>query len=144
MCVCMCVRVYACACTHVWGVPPLNPTPTLPPPRGVPPQISKNAIRLERIEIFRFRLKIWNLWRISHPWVGVFLVGGWVDGWVSGSKHVEIIKILIKLDLIEIILFCLKIYDLWTHYHLWIGVWVGGWVDGWVSGSVHVKSLKIE
>ena len=44
----------------------------------------------------------------------------------------------------EIIEFCLKIYDLWRHTHLWIGVWVGGWVDGWVSGSVHVKLLKIE
>ena len=57
-------------------------------------------------------------------------MGGWLGGWVG--------------HLIEIIEFCLKIYDLWTHSHLWIGVWVGGWVDGWVSGSVHVKSLKIE
>ena len=50
---------------------------------GGAPQISKNAIRLERIEIFRFRLKIWNLWRIPHPWVGVFF-GGWVGGWMGG------------------------------------------------------------
>ena len=192
MCVhaCMCV----CTCTHV-GVPPPNPTPTHPPthPQGGTPQISKNAIRLERIEIFRFRLKIWNLWRIPHPWVGVFLVvggwmgglvgrkmwnhknfnktwsnrdnsilfedlwfvdtlppldrcmGGWMGGWVGqwvGSC--QIIKNRVNRHLIEIIEFCLKIYDLWTHSHLWIGVWVGGWVDGWVSGSVHVKSLKIE
>ena len=51
-----------------------------------------------------------------------------MDGWVSGSKDVKIIKILIKLDVIEIIRFCLKIYDLWTHSHLWMGVYVGGWV----------------
>ena len=28
----------------------------------------------------------------------------------------------------------MKIYDLWTHSHLWIGVWVGGLVDGWLGG----------
>ena len=76
-CVCTC----ACTCMHMHvhaqGVPPPNPTHP-PTPHGVPPQISKNAIRLERIEIFQFCLKIWNLWRILHPWVGVFLVGGWV------------------------------------------------------------------
>ena len=49
----------------------------------------------------------------------------------------QIIKNQINLDLIEIIQFCLKIYDLLTHPHLWVGVWVvrwmGGWVDGWVN-----------
>ena len=59
-----------------------------------------------------------------------------------GSVHVKILKIGVNRHLIKIIEFCLKIYDLWRHSHLWIGVWVGGWVDGWVSGSVHVKLLK--
>ena len=59
-------------------------------------------------------------------------MGQWV-----GSP--QIIKNRVNHHLIEIIEFCLKIYDLWTHCHLWIGVWVGGWVDGWVSGSVHLK-----
>ena len=68
-------------------------------------------------------------------------LGGWVGQWVSSC---QIIKNRVQRHLIEIIEFCLKIYDLWTHSHLWIGVWVGGWVDGWVSGSVHVKSLKIK
>ena len=89
---CVCARAYACvrARAHVRGGCP-HPTPPPPthPPGGVPPQISKNAIKLERIKIFQFRLKIWNLWRIPHAWVGVFLVGGWVDGWVSGSKDVK-------------------------------------------------------
>ena len=87
-CVCMCVHMHVCMCG---GCPHPTPPPTHPPtPQGGTPQISKNAIRLEQIEIFRFCLKIWNLWRIPHPWVGVFLVvGGWVDGWVSGSKHVK-------------------------------------------------------
>ena len=72
-------------------------------------------------------------------------MGGWLGGWVGQwvSSH-QIIKNRVNRHLMGIIEFCLKIYDLWTHSHLWIGVWVGGWVDGWVSGSVHVKSLKIE
>ena len=49
----------------------------------------------------------------------------------------QIIKNQINLDLMEIIQFCLKIYDLLRHPHLWVGVWVvrwmGGWVDGWVN-----------
>ena len=44
----------------------------------------------------------------------------------------QIIKNQINLDLIEIILFCLKIYDLLRHPHLWMGG-LGGWVDGWVN-----------
>ena len=44
----------------------------------------------------------------------------------------QITKNLINLDLIEIIQFCLKIYDLWRHPH----PWVGGCVVGWVSGSM--------
>ena len=55
----------------------------------------------------------------------------------------QITKNQINLELIEIIQFCLKIYDLWRHAHLWVGC-MGGWVDGWVSGWGHVKSLKIE
>ena len=59
-------------------------------------------------------------------------------GCVSGSG--EITNYLINLDIIEIIQFCLKIYDLWRHLHLWVGVWVvgwmGGWVDGWFNGSM--------
>ena len=79
--VCAHVRACAFACTCVWGVPPPNPSPTYPPPRGYP-QISKNAINLERIKIFQFRLKIWNLLRLPHPWVGVWC-DGWVGGWVG-------------------------------------------------------------
>ena len=52
----------------------------------------------------------------------------------------QIIKNQINLDLIEIILFCLKIYDLLRHPHLCVGIWVlglmGGWVDGWMGGLI--------
>ena len=43
-------------------------------------QITKNQINLDLIEIFQFCLKIQHLWRLSHPWVGEWMVG-WVDGW---------------------------------------------------------------
>ena len=60
----------------------------------------------------------------------------------------QIIKNRINLDLIKIIQFCLKIYDLLRHPHLWMGGWVDQWVNGWVNGWVYgwdqVKSLKIE
>ena len=42
----------------------------------------------------------------------------------------QIIKNQINLDLIEIIQFCLKIYDLLRHPDLWVGVWVVGWMGG--------------
>ena len=54
-------------------------------------------------------------------WMGS-LVGQWV-----GSGHIT--KYQINLDLIEIIQFCLKIYDLLRHPTY-------GWVDGWFSGSM--------
>ena len=55
-------------------------------------------------------------------------VGGWVVQWV-GSGHIT--KYQINLDVIEIIQFSLKIYDLLRHPHLWVGVWINGWVNGW-------------
>ena len=61
------------------------------------------------------------------------MVGVWVDQWFSGqwvgSGHIT--KYQINLDLIEIIQFCLKIYDLLRHPQLWVGVWINGWVNGW-------------
>ena len=56
----------------------------------------------------------------------------------------QIIKTQINLDLIEIILFCLKINDLlrpptyvWVYW--WLGGWVVGWIGGWVDGWVHMS-----
>ena len=80
-------------------------------------------------------------------------VGGFVGQWVNGSMGlggsmggVEITKNQINLELIEIIQFCLKIYDLLRHPHLWVGVWIGGLIDGSMGGLMgggQVKSLKI-
>ena len=45
----------------------------------------------------------------------------------------QMTKNLINLGLIEIIQFCLKIYDLYRHSHPPIGGCVGGWVGQWVK-----------
>ena len=79
-------------------------------------------------------MKIYDLLRHPHLWVGV-----WVVGWMGGSVGQwvvsgDITKYQIELEVIEIIQFCLKIYDLWRHPHLW--------VDGWANGRAHVKSLN--
>ena len=50
--------------------------------------------------------------------------------WVGSGQMTNLIKI----ELINIISFCLKIYDLWRHPYLW--------VDGLVNGWAHVKPLK--
>ena len=42
----------------------------------------------------------------------------------------QMTKNLINLDLIEIIQFCLKIYDLLRHPHPWVGVWVSESMGG--------------
>ena len=54
------------------------------------------------------------------------LILGSVGQWV-GSGHIT--KYQINLDLIEVIQFCLKIYDLLRYPHLWVGVWINGWVN---------------
>ena len=65
-------------------------------------------------------------------------MGGWVGQWVGSC---QISKSQINCDLIEIIQFCLKIYDLWRHpTHRW----VYGWVIVWVRVWGHVESLNIE
>ena len=72
---CTCIHVCACACVCIcvgglYHHPHPHP-PTPHPPGWGTPGISQNSIALELIEIFQFCLKIWNLWRLPHPWVGV-------------------------------------------------------------------------
>ena len=62
-------------------------------------------------------------------------MGQWV-----GSGH--IIKYQINLDLIEIIQFCLKIYDLLRHPQLWVGVWINGWGQ-WVGSGQMTNLIKL-
>ena len=99
-------------------------------------QIINYLINLDLIEIIQFCLKIYNLLRHPHLWL--VCMGGWVDGWVNmwvnGGLSGHITKNQINLELIEIIQFCLKIYDLLRHPHLWVGVWVDGWFSGSMGG----------
>ena len=60
----------------------------------------------------------------THGWV----LGGSVGQWLGSC---QMTNNLINLDIIEIIQFCLKIYDLYRHPPM-----VGVWVDGWFSGSM--------
>ena len=60
-------------------------------------------------------------------------MGQWVGQWLAPG---QIIKNQINQDLIEIIQFCLKIYDLLRHPHLWVDVWVVGWISGLMDGSM--------
>ena len=50
-----------------------------------PCQIIKNRINLDIIEIIQFCLKINDLLRHPHPWVGVWVVG-WMGGSMDGVK----------------------------------------------------------
>ena len=65
-------------------------------------------------------------------------MGQWVGQWVRPG---QITKNRINLDLIKIILFCLKIYDLLRHPHLWVGVWVVRWIGGWWMGGLICESM---
>ena len=68
-----------------------------------------------------------------------------MDGWVSGSMvgSGQITNNLINLDRIEMIPFCLKIYDLLRHFHSSVGVWVIGWVSGSMGGSGQITNNLI-
>ena len=72
-------------------------------------------------------------------------MGAWVVGWMGGSvgKWVgsgHITKHQINIDLIEIIQFSLKIYDLLRHPHLWVGVLVVGLMDGLMGRLCKIRS----
>ena len=139
---CMCMLVYACMCA--WDIPytsipdstPIYPSAT---PQGGTPGIGQNSITLELIKIFEFCLKIWNLWRIPHPWVDAWF-GGWVDGW--GAWWWDQVK-------------SLKFNKCWPNQDnsiLFEDLWfvetpppMGGWLDGsvgqWVVSGQMTKNL---
>ena len=64
----------------------------------------------------------------------------WVGQWVGSGQFV---KYRINLDLIEIIQFCLKIYDLLRHRHLWVGC-MGEWVgSGQMTNFIKLELIDI-
>ena len=106
------VHMHACTCLYmcVGGTLPPPYTPIHPTAMGEPP------------ESVKFN-STWTNWDISilsedlksvetpHPLVDVWFCR-WVGQWVNGWGQVKSLKISINLDLIEIIQFCLKIYNL--------------------------------
>ena len=68
-------------------------------------------------------------------------MGGSVGQWV-GSGHIT--KYQINLDLIKIIKFCLKIYDLLRHPHLWVGGCMGQWMgSGQMTNLIKLEHINI-
>ena len=120
MCVGACMHVHVCIHVYMGYLPHTHTHPHPIHPSATPPgwwtlRISKNLITLELIKIFQFCLKIWNLWRIPHPWVGVWFggwMGGWVGWWVVSGQNTKNLKNVDWIKIIKIIQFCLKIYDL--------------------------------
>ena len=74
----------------------------------------------------------------THGWVHRWL-GGSVGQWV-GSGHVT--KYQINLDVIKIIQFCLKIYDLLTPTPM--GGCMDQWVGQWVESGQMTNLIKFE
>ena len=48
-------------------------------------QMTNNLINLDLIDIIQVCLKIYDLYRHPHPWVGVWVVG-WVGQWVGSGQ----------------------------------------------------------
>ena len=72
-------------------------------------------------------------------------MGAWILGWMGGSVgqwvgsgHITTYRI--NLDLIKIIQFCLKIYDLLRYPHLWVGEWV--W-SSQITNSIKLELINI-
>ena len=75
----LCLCIHVCPCGGMWGylqtchTHPIHPTPT----RARGPQITKNAVKLELIQIIQFYLKIWNLCTFLHSYrLGLVCKGG--------------------------------------------------------------------
>ena len=65
---------------------------------------------------------------------------GWVGQWVNRWDQSQMTKNCISLDLMEIIHFCLNIYDLQRHPHP-MGGWLCGSVGQWVGSGQITKNL---
>ena len=71
MCACMCMHACMCVCMCVGATSHQPPSPSTHPPAPGGDLRNQNSIVLELIKIFQFCLKILNLCRLPHPWVGV-------------------------------------------------------------------------
>ena len=62
-----------------------------------------------------------------------------VGEWMGSG---QITNYQINLDM-RIIQFCLKIYVLWRHPQLWVGVWVVGWMAVYMRGLCEITKNLI-
>ena len=117
-CVCMCAR--ACACVW-WHLPKSPDTPplTCPLPRAAGSRKHQNSISLELIEIFWFCLKILYLWTFLNSYRLQLITPDTPHPPAPPPRAEEtrIRRIAITFERIEIIQFCLKIWNPWTLLH---------------------------
>ena len=131
-CVCMCMCVCACMCTCVWGTPQPPPTlihpppttphphpPTPPPRRAAGSPKHQNSITPELIEIIQFCLKILYLWTFLNSYRLSLITPDTPTHLPHPprAEETQIRRIRITLEQINIIQFCLKIWDPWTLLH---------------------------
>ena len=123
-----CIHVCMCMCVHVrvWGdTPPLppdapdTPPPTCPLPRAAGSPKHQNSISPELIKMNGFCLKILYLWTFLNSYRLQLITPDTPHPPAPPhrAKKTQIGRITITLEQIEIIQFCLKIWDPWTLLH---------------------------
>ena len=103
-------------------------------------QMTNNWINLDLIKIIQLGLKIYDLLRHPHPWVGVWVVG-WVSGWLGGfrSNDLQLNKSWPNRDN------SIGFEDLWfVETAIPMDGCVAGWLGQFVNGWGQVKWLTIE
>ena len=129
--------VHACVCMHVHMCrvhsqpPPTTPyihTPT-PTPRAAGSPKHQNSISPQLIERIRFCLKILYLWTFlnSYRLQLITLDTPHPPAPPPRAKETQIRRITITLEWIEIIQFCLKIWDPWILLHTYRLDWMCRW-----------------
>ena len=131
-----CIHVHVCMCMHVCGghppcpkMPPDTPQTPAPSPelQGAPKH--QNSISLELIEIIQFCLKILYLWTLLNSYRLCLVTPDTPHPPAPAprAKQTQIRRITITLERIEIIQFCLKIWDPWTLLHTYRLELMCGW-----------------
>ena len=113
---CVYVHVNACTCMCMCGE---HPPPTCPLPRAAGSPKQQNSISPGLIEIIRFCLKILYLWTFLNSYILQLITPDTPHppAQPPRAEKIQIRRITITLEWIEIIQFCLKICDPWTLLH---------------------------
>ena len=111
------VCVCACVCTYVGtpSIPPDPQPPTCPLPRAAGSPKHQNSITLELID------SVWRFFTSEHSWTHIDYSWSPLHPYPLAppprTEETQIRRITITLEGIEIIQFCLKIWDPWTLLH---------------------------